>query len=302
MRRLLLVALLLPSVAPSVAIAQKKTVLPEEVRGTDPKPDTDRAEQLLKTAHYPEAIQQAKLALGRDEKYAPAMVVMAKAYYHQHKFELATAIIDIAKSIDASCADCYNVLGFISLDRQPPDRISATAAFKKATELKSDFGAAWNNLAAQYLYAKNYDGAFEAAQHAAQLLPNVASAHLNLGSALRGKMQYADAEREYKKALDLSPNYADAYFNLGILYLDAKEIQGADLVGKLNTSIAYLNKYQQAAASRLARDDLSNDYIKDARTQIDRENKRLERVRKQQERDKAKAAPAAAAGTKTGDK
>jgi Flp pilus assembly protein TadD len=280
----------------STALAQKKPMqLPQEVRGTDPKPDTDRADKLLHSAHYTEAIQQAKLALGRDEKYTPAMVIMAKAYFYQNKYELATAIIDIAKSIDANCSECYNLLGFIALQKSPPDRISATAAFKKATELKSDYGAAWNNLAAQYLFAKNYDGALDAAQRAAQLTPSFAKAHLNLGSAYRGKGQYTDAEKEYKKALDLQPNYPDALFNLGILYLDAKEMPGTDLVGKENAAITWLQRYKQSAGSRLPKDDPSDQYMADARKEIDRENKRLERLKKQQERDKAKGAPAAAA-------
>jgi tetratricopeptide (TPR) repeat protein len=301
LRAILLAASLAPSGA---ALAQNKPNLPQELRGTDPKPDTQQAADYLKRGRYEDAIRQAKLALGRDEKYSPAMVVLAKAYYYEHKFELSTAIIDIAKSIDPNCAECYNLLGFISLDHQPPDRISATAAFKKATELKGDYGAAWNNLAAQYLFAKNYDGALEAAQHAAQLQANYAAAHLNLGSALRGKQQYAEAEKEYKKAIDLDSSLSDAFFNLGILYLDAKDMPGTDLISRLNTSIQYLNKYKQVAGSRLTREDPADGYITDARTQIDKENKKQERMRKQQERDRAKAAanpaPAApAAGAKT---
>jgi superkiller protein 3 len=281
------VALLAPlALAPSVAMAAQ-TQLPAEQKG-DPKPDTDAALALLKRARYEDAIRQAKLALGRDERYVPAMIVLAKAYYYQHKYEMATSIIDIAKSIDPNNAECYNLLGFIALTRD--DKISATAAFKKATELDPRYGNAWDNLAAQYLLAKNFDGALEAAQKATQLLPSFDKAWNNLGSALRGKQQYAEAENAYKRATQINPSNSDVYFNLGILYLDAKQMPGTDLITKLNTSINYLNKYKQLAGYRLTKDDPADTYIAEARTGIDREQKRLQRLEKQKQRGEPKPA------------
>jgi tetratricopeptide (TPR) repeat protein len=286
MRRLLIVAL---GLMPAFAAAQQKTVLPAETKG-DPAPDTQTAAGYLRAGRWEDAIRQARLALGRDERYVPAMMVMAKAYFQESKFELATSIIDIAKSVDPNNAEAYNLLGFIALtrDKANPDRISATAAFKKATELKDDYTAAWNNLAAQYLYAKNYDGAIGAAEKAVQLAPNFAKAQLNLGAAYRGKQRYADANAALQKAAQLDPNYADAYFDLGILYLDAKEMPGMDLVSKLNVAINYLNKYKQVAAYRLTRDDPADSYIAEARTGIDREQKRILRMQKQQQRGQPK--------------
>jgi tetratricopeptide (TPR) repeat protein len=262
------------------------TDLPAETKG-DPAPDTQIAQRYLKAGRYEDAIRQSKLALGRDERYVPAMIVLAKSYYYQRKYELATSIVDIAKSIDPNNAECFNLLGFIALTRD--DRISATAAFKKATELDANYGNAWDNLAAQYLFAKNYDGALEAALKATQLLPTFPKAFLNLGSAYRGKQQYVEAENAYKRASQLDPQYAEAYFNLGILYLDAKQIPNTDLITKLNTSINYLNKYKQTAGYRLQKDDPADTYIAEARTGIDREQKRLQRMQKQQQRAQPKA-------------
>ncbi|HEY2746720.1 MAG TPA: tetratricopeptide repeat protein [Polyangia bacterium] len=293
--RAVVVAMMLTCALPAFAA---QTQLPAETKG-DPKPDTLAAENFLKRQRFEDAIRQAKLALGRDERYVPAMVVLAKAYYYEKKYELATSIIDIAKSIDPNNAECYNLLGFIALTHD--DRISATAAFKKATELDPRYGNAWDNLAAQYLFGKNYDGALEAAQKATQLLPQFPKAWNNLGSAHRGKLQYAESETAYKRATQLDPNYADAYFNLGILYLDAKQMPGTDLVTKLNTSINYLNKYKQLAGYRLTRDDPSDTYIAEARTGIEREQKRIERMQRMQQRGQPKAAPPPA-GKSGGDK
>lgn len=283
--RAIVAVMMLGMCAPAYAA---QTQLPAETKG-DPKPDTLAAENFLKRQRYEDAIRQAKLALGRDERYVPAMIVLAKAYYYERKYELATSIIDMAKSIDANNAECYNLLGFISLTHD--DRISATAAFKKATELDPRYGNAWDNLAAQYLFGKNYDGALDAAKKATEMMPQFPKAWNNYGSALRGKQQYAEAETAYKRATQLDPNYADAYFNLGILYLDAKQMPGTDLITKENTAINYLNKYKQLAGYRLTRDDPADGYIAEARTAIDREQKRLLRLQKQQQRGEPKPAP-----------
>jgi tetratricopeptide (TPR) repeat protein len=289
MTRMILAGLLMLAVgAAPLTAGAATTQLPAETKG-DPKPDTDAALALLKRNRFEDAIRQAKLALGRDERYVPAMIVLAKAYYYQRKYELATSIIDIAKSIDPNNAEAYNLIGFIALTRD--DKISATAAFKKATELNPSYGNAWDNLAAQYLLAKNYDGALEAAQKATQLLPAFDKAWNNLGSAQRGKQSYAEAESAFKRATQLNPSYADAYFNLGILYLDAKQMPNTDLITKLNTSINYFNKYKQVAGYRLTKDDPADTYIAEARTGIDREQKRLQRLEKQKQRGEPKAAP-----------
>ena len=272
--------------------------LPEEKKG-DPAPDTKTAGDLLKRGRYEDAIRQAKLALGRDERYVPAMIVMAKSYYYLKKYELAGSIVDLAKSIDPNNgpnnAECYNLLGFLALARE--DKIGATAAFKKASESDANFGPGWLNLTAQYLLAKNYDGATDAGERAAKIMASSSRAHLNLGSAYRGKQRYADAEKEYKLAASLAPQDADPWFNLGILYLDAKEMPPNDLVGKLNTAINHFNKYKQLAGYKLTKDDPVDTYLNDARTQIDRELKRQERMKKQQERGKPKDAAGAPAAT-----
>ncbi|MEO6954492.1 MAG: tetratricopeptide repeat protein [Polyangia bacterium] len=279
--------------------------LPQETKG-DPAPDTKVAQDLLSRGRYEDAIRQSKLALGRDERYVPAMIVMAKAYYHLKKYELAGSIVEIGKTIDSgkqkgqNDAECYNLLGFLALNRD--DRIGATAGFKKATGADDKFGPGWLNLTAQYLFAKNYDGAVAAGERAVKLMGKSPRAHLNLGSAYRGKMRYADAEKEYRTALELDPNLADAWFDLGILYLDAKEMPGPkgpiDLTEKLNTAISHFNKYKQLAGYKITKDDPVDTYINDCRTQIDREAKRIDRMKRQQDRNKPKdgaAAPGAPA-------
>ncbi len=176
--------------------------------------------------------------------------------------------------------------GFLALSHD--DHLAATAAFKKATEVNDRYATAWNNLAAQYLYAKNYDAALPAAERAASLAAGSAKAQLNLGSALRGKQRFADAVEAYKKALQIDPYYADAQFDLGILYLDAKEMPGLNFTAKMNVAINYLNRYKQLAGVALNKDDPADRYIAEAKTAIEREIKRQERERKQDQRNQPK--------------
>ena len=69
-----------------------------------------------------------------------------------------------------------------------------------------------------------------------------------------------------------------------------------DLVGKLNIAIGHFNRYKQMAGYKMTKDDPVDGYLNDARTQIDREQKRIERMKKQADRAKPKdgAAPAPA--------
>jgi len=287
MRRLVLAIALLG--AP--VLAQQPSALPGQPGG-DPAPDTATASDLLRRGRYEDAITAAKRALQRDERYVPALMVLAKSYYYLKKYEFATAMVDLVQKLDPNNAESFNLLAWIKLAQN--DSTAATANFKKATDLKDDFGNAWNSLAAQYILAKNYESASDAAEKAVKLLPNFDKAHLNLGSAYRGKGQYAEAEREFHRALELNPNYADAYFNLGILYLDAPKMGEMDVITKLNTSISYLSKYQNMASYRMTKDDPASGYIDEARKGIDREKKRIDRERQKQERDRAKAAAKAA--------
>lgn len=256
----------------------------------DPVPQTQAALALLQKGRYEDAINNAKLALQRDEKYVPAMLVLARSYYALKKYELAAAILEIARAVDPNNgpnnADAYNLLGFIALSKD--DRIGATSAFKKATELDRSMGVGWNNLCAQYLVAKNYEQAKEACEQALALAPGLSKVQLNTGSALRGQKRYADAEKAYRKALEIDPVYADAFFDLGILYLDAKDMAGVDTIGRLNIAIQNLTRYKELGSFRLSKDDPADAYIKEARDGIDREQKRQLRQKKAQERQQPK--------------
>jgi len=282
-----------PAPPPAAAAPQQRdSQFAPVATGQQPTAETAAAERALKGGNYELAIQEGKRALARNERYVPAMVVLAKAYFALHKFELCGSILDTASQIDDRSAEIYFMRGHLALNRD--DKPAALAAFKAAADRDGSHASAWNDLAAQYLVAHNFEGAQQAAARAVQVAPNFVKAHINLGSALRGLKQYREADAEYRRALQLEPQNPDAYFNLGILYLDAADYPGLDATARLDAAITHLAHYKQLASFRLAKDDPADSYIDEAQKAREREHKRLERAKKDAERQQPKPAPVAA--------
>jgi tetratricopeptide (TPR) repeat protein len=268
-----------------------------------PTEETKQAEQLYKAGRYEDAVTAAKAALTKNERYTPAMLVMAKSFYKLRKYEWMKKLWEMMQAngaSDAEKAEIYQLLAFLEVDQKNVP--GAIALFKQASEAKPGDAIIWNNLGAQYLQAKNYTEATPVLEKATQLQPGFAKAHLNLGDAYRGDKDFEKALAEYQRALQLFPNYADAVFNLGILYLDADKMPNMDLFAKENTAIQYLEKYKQMMGPTLPSTDPADGYIAEAQDKIKKEEKRLDRLKKQQERDAARAAKKAADDAKkTGD-
>ncbi len=262
-----------------------------------PAAEVQNALALVRRGQYEQAINQAKQALRKNEKYAPAMVVMARAYFHLNKLEFAESVCDIALSIDSTAGDCHVIKGFVALKNEN-DPV-AREQFEKATKAKPSLGAAWLNLGVQYLKVKNYSAAIPVLEKAVELMANRPESHLNLGSAYRGDNQLTKAQNSYLQALKLRPQYPAAYFNLGILFLDAQNFPGVPRLQALNTAVAHFQKYKQQMGPGLPKDDPADGYIKDAQKAYDREQKAIQREAQRKAREAAKkAAPAPAPAPK----
>jgi tetratricopeptide (TPR) repeat protein len=260
-----------------------------------PTAETAHADQLYQAGRYTDAVAAAKAALNKNERYTPAMLVMAKAYFKLHKYEWMKKLWEMMQANGASNAEkseIYQLLAFLEIDQKNVP--GALSLLKQAAEAKPDNAVLWNNLGAEYLTAKNYSEATPVLERASQLQPGFAKAHLNLGDAYRGLKQYDRAQAEYQQALQLFPNYADAVFNLGILYLDADKLPNMDIFAKENTAIGYFQRYKQMMGSGLPPSDPVDSYITEAQDHMKKEEKRIERLKKQQERDAARASKKAA--------
>lgn len=258
-----------------------------------PTDETLAANKAYMSGSYDAAVQQAKAALNRNEKFTPAMLVMAKAYFKLRKYEWVRTLLEMmtnAGASDAEKAEIYELMAF--MEREKQNGPGAIEMLKKATNARPEYARMWNNLGAQFLEAKNYREAVPALEKAVELQPTFAKAHLNLGNAYRGIKDHERAQAEYQKALQYFPNYADAVFNMGILYLDADKMPNMDITAKFNAAIGHLQRYKQmmqSAGQSMARDP-ADQYITEALEGIKKEQKRIERIKKQEERDRQRAA------------
>ncbi len=123
-------------------------------------------------------------------------------------------------------------------------------------------GFAWKLLgAAQQMQGKN---ALDAFRKTAELLPNEADAHFNLGVAQKSLGMFNEAAASYRRALKLNPKYAEAYDNLGNVLKELGQLEqaaesfrqalkikpnAAISRNNLGTTLKDLGKLDEAAAS-----------------------------------------------------
>jgi serine/threonine protein kinase/tetratricopeptide (TPR) repeat protein len=108
------------------------------------------------------------------------------------------------------------------------DIVNSINLFKKAIEHDPKFALAYSHLSRSqasmfwFFYdrsEKNVNDAFDNAETAYQLNPDLAETHLALGYYYYWcKLDYNKAIVEFSKAREIQPNNAEAYFGLGVVY------------------------------------------------------------------------------------
>jgi tetratricopeptide (TPR) repeat protein len=260
--------------------------------------ETAEAQKLFNAGNYDGTVRQAKVALTKNDKYTPAMLMMAKGYFKLRKYEWVRHLWKMMQANNATPAEqaeMYHLLAWMEIEKK--NSPGAIDLLKKATDSGPQNPIYWNNLGAEYLEAKNYRDAAPVLEKAVELNPTFTKAFLNLGSAYRGLKDYDKAVGSYRKALQLFPNYADAVFHLGILYLDAESMPNMDTIAKLNTAIGHFQRYKQMMGSLLNRNGIDpvDTYMAEAQDKIVKEQKKIERTKAQAERERQRAAQKAAA-------
>lgn len=126
----------------------------------------------------------------------------------------------------------WSVLG-TALQMQGKD---AQAALEKTAALLPGDASAHNNLGVALRRAGHIDRSVASFCRALEITPDFADAHINLGNALRDLKRHADAQASYRRALALKPDSAEAHRNLGLVLTE---------LGQLTDAVA---NYRQALA------------------------------------------------------
>lgn len=117
----------------------------------------------------------------------------------------------------------WNILG-VSLQAQGKE---ALAALQKAAELMPNDAGVHSNLGNSLRELGRFTDAAASYRRALEIRPGFAEAHNNLGVALRDLKRLDEAVASFHKALEIKPDYAEAYVNLGTTLQDLNQLDGA---------------------------------------------------------------------------
>ena len=178
--------------------------------------------------------QIAQQALAKQPDYRDAMVVIARDYYRNHRWDLARyalqAILDGADDGSIPPRDKGNAEALLLralVERETGQRKQALADFERAIQGRPDLFEAYVNLGEMKLEAGNASEAQEPLEKAVRYAPNVPLAHLDLGDCYRLLGRPGDAKAELDRAMSMDSTLAGVHYDLGLLYLFSPTVPGA---------------------------------------------------------------------------
>ncbi len=235
------------------------------------------AEVLVEARRYDEAWMAARRALKCDERFVPALIALLKASRAQGRDELADSILDQALQVDPEVAELHFLDGE-RLKTEPGRLREAMAAYERAVRLRPSYAEAQMALGIQLLAGGNYPGALSHFQAAERLVPTLPAVHVNLGDAYRATKQWTESQQAYRRALELQSKLPEAHYGLGLLFLSAAgDFPGLDALTAYEKAVDELNRYRSEMGPRLAKDDQSEEYLRDLDRMIKRARRQMER-------------------------
>ena len=192
------------------------------------------------SAGSPEAAKAAEL-----KKVFEEGVTLSRAGNHADAIEK----FDAAAAILPTCFDCYYNIG-VSHMASKNDK-GAEEAWKKAIEIKADYGEALNALATLYNNQKRFDeaGAMSArAATAGGSGSGNADAVFNQGIILWNQGKIPEAKAKFEEALKMDANHPEANYQLGMALLNEGKL--ADAVTSFETYLKLAPNGSNAATAK----------------------------------------------------
>jgi tetratricopeptide (TPR) repeat protein len=235
-----------------------------------------------------DAEREARRILLADQGNVPAMISLAGALHARGRLEAAGAVLESARRAAPEDPWVWHRLGYVQLDLG--QRAQALESWRRATELRPEYGEAQADLGGLLLEIHDLAGASRALELAVQHAPACAPAWLALGNAHRAMGRTADARGAYERALKIDPALADAHFNMGILDLEAEGEAGRP-AGRLERALVHFDRFEALGGH----DPALAQHRAHAQTLLEAERKRAGRE------EKTRRASEAAPGTVPAD-
>jgi tetratricopeptide (TPR) repeat protein len=176
----------------------------------------------------------AQQALIKQPDFKEAMVVIARDYYRNRRWELAKyalqAILDGADDGSIPPRDKDNPEALLMrglIERDQGQRKAAITDFEHAIAKRPDLFEAYISLGEMKLESGNATEAQTPLEKAVKYAPNVAVAHLDLGDCYRLLGRPGDCKSELDKALTMDSTLAGVHYDLGLLYLFSPSVPGS---------------------------------------------------------------------------
>lgn len=267
--------------------ADAKRVVDEAVKKFPEKagPHLAAAQRAFNDRDLSRAEEEARLAMRYDERNVPAMLLMARVFRAQGRYDTARFAVDNALALEPGNALLHlergNILALQS------EKKEAVVAYERAARLRPNLAEAQEGYGLLLLEQSFPSEARAAFETLVRLEPKSPRAQLHLGNAFRATKMYPQAEASYKKALELDPAFDDARFNLGILYVD-NPLPGTDELTRWKTGLGELKSFKEKGHPDAVTSRRLDDYIDSTEKRIVKEEKRRQREEKRKADDAKK--------------
>jgi len=159
---------------------------------------------LLEAGQQPaQAEAQYRWVANHSGNFSRVMLQLARRCGDGGRLEEAQRLIEQALRCQPYQPYAFYNLGFIHQKQQQPN--AAIQAWRRAVELKPDFGAAYNNLGGALYLAGQTDAAIAALRQGLAEEPDLYDLHYNLGAILLARGEIEAGRRSIQRALEINP-------------------------------------------------------------------------------------------------